>query len=652
MKIYECGICGNKYNEEKTGKSFGELEDGWECPVCGAPKSAFSCPDDGETAAVDMKPGGVAGTYLVYECGICGNKYSEESSGKSFGDLEDGWECPVCGAPKKVFSCPDPPAGYEEKQKTSSGVSKRIYECGVCGNTYNEEKEGKAFGELPEGWQCSICGANKNAFSCPDAGEGEAGGRGVQDGPVKIYQCSVCGHLYDERKQDCSFIKLDAEWQCPVCGAPKYAFHTAEDRKNTVENSVRMGESGPLAYPEDFARSADDMESKMSLIHHMAVTGESLIEPMRTKLPVISWDDIMIMGAQLAPIPLDEDAEVDTKTVIGKNAIKPMTIDMPVYISHMSFGALSREVKIALAMGSDDAGTAMCSGEGGILPEEFEAAGKYIFEYVPNMYSVTDENLKKADAIEIKIGQGTKPGMGGHLPGDKVTEEIAAVRKKPVGKDIISPSRFPGVNSKEDLKKLVDDIRKRSEGRPVGIKIAAGHIEKDLEVVIYAKPDFVTIDGRGGATGASPRYLKDASSVPTIYALYRARKYLDDNNVDIGLVITGGLRTSSDFVKALSMGADAVAIASAALMAAACQQYRVCHTGKCPTGVMTQDPELRKNIKIEAAARRVSNFLKVTHRELETFCRISGHGSIKDLSVEDLCTVNSEISDHTNIPHV
>lgn len=161
---------------------------------------------------------------------------------------------------------------------------------------------------------------------------------------------------------------------------------------------------------------------------------------------------------------------MDTTTVIGPNAKKPLILDNPVYISHMSFGALSKEAKISLARGSALAHSAMCSGEGGILPEEREAAAKYIFEYVPNLYSVTPENLRRADAIEIKIGQGTKPGMGGHLPGGKVTPEIAAIRNKPLGQDVISPSRFPGINTREDLRALVDKLRCESDGRPIGTR--------------------------------------------------------------------------------------------------------------------------------------------------------------------------------------
>ncbi len=466
-----------------------------------------------------------------------------------------------------------------------------------------------------------------------------------------VYKCSVCGYVFDEEKEGKSFSELTA---CPLCKQPaeKLRPAPAEDsgKEAAGENAKVSDCPADLSYPKE-TRKTDSNYRYMKEIHEMAVTGKSAIEAMGTQMKMPGWDDILVLGAQLNPPPLDEHAEVSLKTVIGKHAKKPMVIDMPVYISHMSFGALSKESKTALAKGSAMAGTAMCSGEGGILPEEKAAAHKYIFEYVPNLYSVTDENLKTSDAIEIKIGQGTKPGMGGHLPGSKVTAEIAAVRNKPMGQDVISPSKFPGINTKEDLKKLVDELRERSEGRPVGIKIAAGKIEKDLEYCVFAEPDFITIDGRGGATGASPAIIRDSTSVPTIYALYRARKYLDLVNADIDLVITGGLRVSSDFAKAIAMGADAVAIASAAMVAAACQQYRICGSGMCPVGMATQDPELRTRMKTDAAAKRVANFLNCSAEELRTFARITGHADIHELSVEDLCTISREISENTNIEH-
>lgn len=333
-----------------------------------------------------------------------------------------------------------------------------------------------------------------------------------------VYKCSICGYLFDEEKEGKSFLELT---ECPLCKQPAEKLEpilpAGEKESEKVPADAEEKAAGvnsleepDLNYPKE-TRNTDSGYRYMKEIHEMAVTGKSAIEAMGTQMKMPGWDDILVLGAQLNPMPLDEHAEVSLQTVIGKQAKKPMVLDMPVYISHMSFGALSKEMKIALAKGSAMAKTAMCSGEGGILPEEKKASYKYIFEYVPNLYSVTDENLKTADAVEIKIGQGTKPGMGGHLPGSKVTPEIAEIRNKPLGKDVISPSKFPGIDTKEDLKKLVDELRERSEGRPIGIKIAAGRIERDLEYCVYAQPDFITIDGRGGATGASPAIIRDST---------------------------------------------------------------------------------------------------------------------------------------------
>lgn len=453
------------------------------------------------------------------------------------------------------------------------------------------------------------------------------------------YVCTICGYVHegDEPPE-----------KCPICNQPKEKFKPVEEEKTKEEPKIT--ENCDLSYDKQYARY-DESCRYMSEIHEMAVTGKSISAAMGTRMPMPSWDDILLLGAQLNPPPLDDDAPVNTQTVIGKHAKKPMILENPVYISHMSFGALSKEIKVALAKGSAMAKTAMCSGEGGILPEEMDASYKYIFEYIPNKYSVTGENLKNADAIEIKIGQGTKPGMGGHLPGEKVTEEIAKIRGKKVGEDIQSPSKFPEINSKEDLKEMVSMLRECSDGRPIGIKIAAGRIEQDLEYCVYAEPDFITIDGRGGATGSSPFFLREATTVPTVYALYRARKYLDSMGSDISLVITGGLRVSADFAKAIAMGADAVAVASAGLIAAACQQYRICGNGTCPVGIATQDEKLRARLKVDAAAQRVANFLNVTLKELKTFARITGHEDLHDLSVDDLITTSREISEHTNIRH-
>lgn len=460
------------------------------------------------------------------------------------------------------------------------------------------------------------------------------------------YKCSVCGFIFDEALEGKSFAELE---YCPVCQQPKAKFIKIESATPVAAKKQQTADS--LAYDAQYVRHDENMRY-MSAIHEMAVSGKTIIGAMGTTMSMPNWDDILILGAQLNPAPLLDDEPVTTTVVIGKEAKRPLIAENPIFISHMSFGALSAETKLALAKASSMSGSVQESGEGGILPEERAAANKYIFEYIPNKYSVTDENLRNSDAIEIKIGQGTKPGMGGHLPAEKVTPEIAAIRSKPLGQDIHSPSKFPEIKTKEDLKALVAELRSRSDGRPIGIKIAAGRIERDLEFCVFAEPDFITIDGRGGGTGASPYLLREATSVPTIYALYRARKYLDSVGArNISLIITGGLRVSSDFAKAIAMGADAVAVGTGALIAAACQQYRICGSGKCPMGIATQDPELRARLKVDVAAQRVANYLNVSLAELRSYARITGHTRLHDLSVNDLCTISREISEHTNIPH-
>lgn len=474
------------------------------------------------------------------------------------------------------------------------------------------------------------------------------------------YKCLLCGHIYDEEKEGVKFEDLPDDWKCPMCFAPKNMFRLVEENNNNEakeeKEELKQEKHNHIElknYLKEYMRDSDEKEKNMVDIHTMAINGRSIISAMGTKLPIVSWNDILVLGGQLNKMPLFDDEEVSLKTVIGKKAKKPMVIESPVFVSHMSFGALSKEAKTALAIGTSKVKTAICSGEGGILPEEFENSYQYIFEYVPNKYSVNDENLKKVSAIEIKIGQGTKPGMGGHLPAEKVTEEIAKIRGKNVHEDIISPSKFEEIKTREDLKDLVSELRTRSEGRPIGIKIAAGHIEEDLEFACFAKPDFITIDGRGGATGASPKIIKDTTTIPTIYALYRARKYLDEHNEnDISLIITGGLRTSGDFAKAIAMGADAIAIATAAMIAIGCQQYRSCNSGKCPVGIGTQDPELRKRFHIEESSKRLENYFNVVNDELKTFARITGNDDIHKLSNYDIVTTNNDISKYTNIKHI
>ena len=443
----------------------------------------------------------------------------------------------------------------------------------------------------------------------------------------------------------------------PYSPADKVKTFDVEERDDGIYVEVKDKDKIPplTDYLDPWRRRQDEVEKEMEQIHHMAdgwIGKHGYTEPMRTEKQPSLWDDIVFLPRQLASLPLLDDEPVELKTVIGKSAKKPITISLPVYVSHMSFGALSREAKMALAEGSKMAGTMICSGEGGMLPEERERAGVYILEMASGYFGWTDEAIAKADGVEIKLGQAAKAGMGGMLPGKKVTEEIANVRGLKKGEDAISPSRFKDISSVSDLKKRVAEIKSLTGGKPVGIKMAAGRLEDDLTAALECEPDFITIDGRGGATGAAPKHVKDSICIPTLYALDRTRRFLERRGVRIDIMVTGGLRLPADFAKALALGARAVACASASMIAIGCQQYRACHSGKCPVGIATQDPELRKRLDVETSAKKLANFFETTKYQLADFARICGRHSVHDLNLADIATTSDEISKHTAIPHV
>ena len=404
-------------------------------------------------------------------------------------------------------------------------------------------------------------------------------------------------------------------------------------------------------YLGKWMRSSDDFESNFQRMQELAMTGKSEITPMRTQKSVPNFDDILFKGGQLFRMPLNEDEPVSLKTIIGKTAKYPLEIDLPFYVSHMSFGALSREAKIALARGTKLVGTLMCSGEGGMLAEERMEADKYIYEIGTAMFSHKDDVIIQADAIEIKIGQAAKPGLGGHLPKEKITDEIAEIRGISKDEDSFSPGRHADINSAEDLKKEVDHLRELTGGKPIGIKFSSGHVEKDMEVALSAKPDFITIDCRGGGTGAGPTFVKDNLAMPPVYAIRRARKYLDSVGSEVTLCVTGGFRDSSDIAKAIAIGADAVALATASMIAIGCQQYRICNTGNCPVGITTQRPELRERFIIEESVKRFVNLYTATANEIETFLRINGRSDISELDLSDVFTTSREIAEYTDIEH-
>ena len=357
------------------------------------------------------------------------------------------------------------------------------------------------------------------------------------------------------------------------------------------------------------------------------------------------WEDIQILTAQLYKKPLLDENNVQSEVVIGRNADKPLTLKIPLFISDMSFGALSEEAKISLSKGAELVGTGICSGEGGMLPEEQEFNSRYFYELASAKFGYSENLLSKVQAFHFKGGQAAKTGTGGHLPANKVKGKIAQVRNIPEGTEAISPSTFQDLNTIEDYRRFADLVRNKSKGIPIGFKISAQHIEEDIEFAAQASADYIILDGRGGGTGAAPLIFRDNISVPTIPALARARNYLDQKNYkNISLIITGGLRTASDFVKAIALGADAIAISNSAMQAIGCVGARMCNTNNCPAGIATQKPELRKKLNIDNASKKLSNYLSASTELMKTLARACGHHHLSQFNINDLSTWKLEMS--------
>ncbi len=362
------------------------------------------------------------------------------------------------------------------------------------------------------------------------------------------------------------------------------------------------------------------------------------------------WDDIQILTAQLATKPLAEDAAVDTELVIGPRAEKPLKLAIPLFVSDMSFGALSEEAKVALARGAEMAGTGICSGEGGSLAEEREANGRYLYELASARFGWKEELLDEVQAFHFKGGQGAKTGTGGHLPGAKVTAKIAETRGLEPGQDAISPPTFDTPSTVSEFRKFTEDIRERSGGIPVGFKLSANHIEADIDFALEAGADYIILDGRGGGTGAAPRLFRDHISVPTIPALARARAHLDKKaGREVTLIITGGLRVPEDFIKAMALGADGVALSNAAIQAVGCVGARICNTNNCPTGIATQKPELRRRLDVDAGAQRLATFFDAATRLMQVMARACGHERLSGFRASDLTTYRREMAELSGV---
>ncbi len=394
-------------------------------------------------------------------------------------------------------------------------------------------------------------------------------------------------------------------------------------------------------------------EPTVAFIHQLAKEGLSKLGhhgPMtsmgvpRHKLP--HWDDIQIMAAQMATKPLMEDQAVTTELVIGPETKKPMVLKIPLFVSDMSFGSLSEEAKIALSKGAELAGTGICSGEGGMLPEEQAENSHYFYELASAKFGYEDELLKNVQAFHFKGGQGAKTGTGGHLPGNKNKGKISKVRNLPEGTPAISPPTFKDLVSVDDFRKFADKVRDITGGIPIGFKLSANHIEKDIQFALDASADYIILDGRGGGTGAAPEMFRDHISVPTIPALARARAYLDKQGASgrVTLIITGGLRVPIDFVKALALGADGVAISNSAMQAIGCVAARMCNTNNCPTGIATQKEDLRKRLNVDQSAKQLHNFFNASVELMQVMARACGHHDFSQFTQKDLATWHREMA--------
>lgn len=370
----------------------------------------------------------------------------------------------------------------------------------------------------------------------------------------------------------------------------------------------------------------------------------------RDQLP--GWDDLQFVVGQLHKLPLLDDEDVGTELVIGPNAEKPLRLDIPLFVSDMSFGALSEEAKVALAKGAELAGTGICSGEGGMLDTEQQANSRYFYELASARFGFSWDKVKKTQAFHFKGGQGAKTGTGGHLPGNKVNERIAEIRGLEPGETAVSPARFPDWTELSQYRDFATEVRDNTGGIPVGFKLSAQHVEKDIDAALEIGCDYIILDGRGGGTGSAPLIFRDNISVPTIPALARARRHLDRSDArGVTLIITGGLRHPADFAKALALGADGVAVANAAIQSIGCLGMRACHSDNCPVGIATQKPHLRARLDIARSAAGLTRFLEASAELMTVLARACGHHRLADFTVDDLTTFDRELHHLAGVPY-
>jgi len=409
----------------------------------------------------------------------------------------------------------------------------------------------------------------------------------------------------------------------------------------------------------------EDIHTKARLGRYR-ITGFSL----HRRIPRL--DDLTFLPAAMTRLPLEGYRErCETKTVLGARhgCTNPLELEIPVYIASMSFGALSWNAKAALGRGASRVGTCTSTGEGGMLEEERKESSRLIYQMTPSRYMLDLDHIRRADALEIAVGQGAKPGTGGVLLGAKVADRVAEMRTLPKGIDQRSAVRHPDFLGADDMQVKLEELRIATDNRiPIFVKMGATRVFEDVKIAAKAGADVIVVDGMEGATGASPDILLDHTGIPTIAAVAQARAALEDLGMygEVNLVVSGGIRGGVDAAKAIALGADAVAIGTAALIALGCNapMYEAdfealgtapglchhCHTGRCPVGIGTQDPELVERLDVEEGAERVENYLNAMVMEMTLLAKACGKGDVHNLEPEDLRALTIEAAAMANVP--
>lgn len=417
--------------------------------------------------------------------------------------------------------------------------------------------------------------------------------------------------------------------------------------------------------------SATYTRSVIAEIQRAAETGIYDIRGWGAKRQVPHFDDLLFLGASMSRYPLEGYREkCSTEVVLGTRfAKKPLVLDTPVTIAGMSFGALSAQAKEALGRGASAVGTSTTTGDGGMTPEERGQSSKLVYQYLPSRYGMNPDDLRKADAIEVVLGQGAKPGGGGMLLGQKISERVAKMRCLPQGIDQRSACRHPDWTGPDDLAIKIAELREITDWQvPIYVKVGATRTYYDVKLAVQAGADVVVVDGMQGGTAATQDVFIEHVGIPTMAAIPQAVQALQELGLhrEVQLIVSGGIRNGADVAKAIALGADAVAIGTAALIAlgdnnpryeeeykklgSAAGFYDDFQEGKDPAGITTQDPELSKRLDPELAGKKLANYLRVLTLEAQTLARACGKSHLHNLEPEDLVALNVEAAAMARVP--